>query len=324
MRQAAIFVLAVIFMFTTAGISDFHFDLQEVDEYGVYTDSDIGTAKIYTIEGIILNKPHEMVNTAQQWQIFVQGENGDNAGTAVFMTKTNYPTSQIYTNADWLYEVNRADHNLNTAYRFKPGDRVRVTGLTWFYHGKTNINEQHQINPAYNFNIELLESSAGLPEPEVITLNMIVNEPNVPIFDHTRAAGCEKYQGMLVRINDVTILGSNWGPGQTMEIQDASGLRFNLLLGRGEGFTKYTKPQGQIDVIGIFDQESTIENPRIGYRLWVMNYDGNGSVLTDCGVTGYRFSDLNKDCLVDFEDFAMLAGDWMKCSNPYDNECTIP
>ncbi len=31
--------------------------------------------------------------------------------------------------------------------------------------------------------------------------------------------------------------------------------------------------------------------------------------------------DLNKDCYVDFEDFAVVCGDWLTCGNPYDPNC---
>ncbi len=31
--------------------------------------------------------------------------------------------------------------------------------------------------------------------------------------------------------------------------------------------------------------------------------------------------DLNNDCYVDFKDFAVLAGQWLKCSNPFDGAC---
>jgi hypothetical protein len=49
-------------------------------------------------------------------------------------------------------------------------------------------------------------------------------------------------------------------------------------LGRGNGIYagsfNLTQP---FDVIGILDQEST--DLRSGYRLYVVNYDGNGEVL---------------------------------------------
>jgi hypothetical protein len=32
-------------------------------------------------------------------------------------------------------------------------------------------------------------------------------------------------------------------------------------------------------------------------------------------------ADLNGDCYVDFLDFAILAGDWLNCGNPFDASC---
>ncbi|OHB58105.1 MAG: hypothetical protein A2Y12_07475 [Planctomycetes bacterium GWF2_42_9] len=324
MTKAVRFVLlAAMISITSICSAITHRSLQAVDEDGVYTNSDIQTSAKFTVEGIILNKSEEMVD-AQTWQIFIQGENGDHAGTAVYMGKYNYPTGLLYSDADWAGEVVRANN------RFQPGDRVRVTGLTWFYKGKTNINEQHQIAPAYNFTIDLIDPAVGLPEPEVITLDMVKKPTGdfnfVPVSESDAAThhGCEWYQGVLVRINDVNISGT-WGLNGTMTMKDSAGRTFPLQLGFGSGFAKYPAPTGQIDVIGIFDQESPANNPTIGYRIWVMNYDGNGSVLTDgCGLNGYHAGDINKDCEVNFADFAEMAANWLKCSNLSYNECTNP
>lgn len=325
-RMTELIVLAGL-LTTAASAVDVtvNWDLQTVDEYGVYSWPEIQTSKVFTVEGIILNKPQEMCNINQQWQIYIQGEGKDRGGTAVFLSKYNYPTGQLYSDANWASEVERVSHDVNSNYEFQPGDRVRVTGLTWFYHGKTNINEQHQIAPGYNFTIDLIDPAIGLPEPNVIELSDVVTETSSPIFDHTRAGGCEVYQARLVRINDVNIVSGTWAPNSEITIRDNTGRTFPVWLGFGSGFSKYAMPTGQIDVVGIFDQESTVSDLTIGYRLWVMNYDGNGSVLTDgCGLNGYHVGDINKDCAVDFADFAELAANWLKCSNLSYNECAIP
>jgi len=36
----------------------------------------------------------------------------------------------------------------------------------------------------------------------------------------------------------------------------------------------------------------------------------------DCGTSGYLRADLNADCDVGFVDFALFAGEWLKCTNP--------
>jgi len=34
--------------------------------------------------------------------------------------------------------------------------------------------------------------------------------------------------------------------------------------------------------------------------------------------------DINADCRVNLEDFALLAADWMRCNNPADSNCEWP
>jgi hypothetical protein len=41
----------------------------------------------------------------------------------------------------------------------------------------------------------------------------------------------------------------------------------------------------------------------------------------DCGAWGYLLGDLNKDCIVDLEDFAEIAQDWLLCTLPADVTC---
>jgi hypothetical protein len=63
------------------------------------------------------------------------------------------------------------------------------------------------------------------------------------------------------------------------------------------------------DVIGIMDQEST--DLTGGYRLYVMNYDGNGSVLA---AREHRRADMpgdiDLDGVVDIDDFIEIIEDW--------------
>jgi hypothetical protein len=81
-------------------------------------------------------------------------------------------------------------------------------------------------------------------------------------------------------------------------------------LGRGNGIyagsNNLTEP---FDVIGIIDQESA--DLTGGYRLYVMNYDGNGSVLA---AREHRRADMpgdiNLDGLVDIDDFIEMIEDW--------------
>jgi hypothetical protein len=296
-----------------------NWQLQAVDEDGVGTYD--ATDKVI-ITGIVLNNPEEMLDPTPnaagymggQWQMYIEGEGSDHAGTAVYMAQ-NYTMmgGGNYTADQWSSELWRVNHDPNTGWTFHIGDRVSVTGWYLFHNGKTNINTLHIANPFYDFNVALVTPAAGLPQPETITLNLVKDGSNQFIFDPTRLTGCEYYQARLVRVDDVNIIDpQDWAPNGTVTIMDSNGLTFPVLLGIGTGFTRYACPRGQISVIAIFDQESTDGTNTDGYRLWVTNYDGNGLVLTNLGYKrGNLPGDINGDYTVDFLDFAELASEWL-------------
>jgi hypothetical protein len=298
-----------------------HQELQAVDEDGVGTYDD--TDKVI-ITGVVLNNPEEMLDPTPgtgymggQWQIYIQGEGDDHAGTAVWYGQyyAKVGGSGNYTDEELLDELCRINHDPNTNYTFAAGDRVRVTGWYKFYKGKINANEKHQVEPMFDFEVELVKPAVGLPQPEFVTLDMVKDGNDQYIFDETRLTGCEYYQARLVRVNDVNIIDpEGWGPDNTVTITDANGLTFPVKLGIGDGFTRFDCPTGQIDIIAIFDQESSgYLVCKDGYRLWVTDYDGNGLVLTDRGhERGNLPGDINTDYIVDFYDFAELAGNWLQ------------
>jgi len=300
-----------------------HGELQAVDADGFGTY--LATDKV-VIKGVVLNNPEEMLVPTPgvgfmggQWQIYIQGEDDDHAGTAVWFGQ-NYAKvggSGNYTDEELLAEMCRINQDPNTGYVFAAGDRVKVTGWYKFYKGKINVNEKHQVEPFFDFKVELIEPAVGVPMPEVIRLDHVKDVNDEYIFESSRLTGCEYYQARLVRINDVNIIDpENWGPDNTVRIRDPNGLTFPLKLGVGAGFSKYDCPTGQIDVIAIFDQESSgYMVCKDGYRLWVVDYDGNGLVLTDRGhKRGNLPGDVNGDFEVNFKDFAELATNWLNCA----------
>jgi len=296
-----------------------HREFQAVNEYGqgIYDASD----KV-VLEGIVLNAPEEMLDPMPsdagmggQWQMYIQGEGDDHAGTAVWFGQ-NYSmvsSSDDYTEEEFLEELYRINRDPQTGYCFNVGDRVRVTGWYKFYKGKANVNEMHEKDPFHDFTIELIEAGAGLPQAEAVTLSQL-KDANGFIFDPNRLSGCEYYQGRRIRLEDVTVIDpENWGAGRTITVADPNGTTFPVLLGIGEGFTRYVCPTGQIDVIGILDQESSgYAVCTDGYRLWVTNYDGNGLVLGDRGYRrGNLAGDVNGDYRIDLIDLAEMSERWM-------------
>ena len=297
-----------------------HTQFQAVDGSGEQTYS--ATDKVI-LEGILLHNPAEMLdptpddtieqpfNLGGAWQIFFQGEGSDHAGTAVWLGQlyNNLPWVALdggYSNEEFVAELNR----LNAA-QFSPGDRIRVTGYYLSYKGKVNVNEQHNKSPDHDFTIELLERGLGLPRPDVVDLDELKDSADEFIFDPNRETGPEHYQARLIKIEGVYFADAgNWGPDGELVITD--GLKtLPVKLGRGcgiyAGSNNLTEP---FDIIGILDQESA--DLTGGYRLYVMNYDGNGSVLA---AREHRAADKPGDTdlngTVNFVDLARLAQDWL-------------
>ena len=316
-----------VYILTSGGFTyaDTHQEVQAVDEDGYGTHPDLQTNNKVTVEGIILNRPDFMLDATPNedapygpgamWQIYIQGEGNDHAGTVVWMGQCYdniWGGVGTYTNQEWLDEIYRLSHDSYTGYEFAPGDRVRVKGLLKFYGGKTNINERHNTNPANDLTIELVEPGVGLPQPEVITLDDIKDGDDNFIFDPNRLIGCEYYQGRLVKINNVRFVDANsWGTDAEMQITDGQ-KTFPVKLGIGwgirSGSNNLTEP---FDVVGIFDQEGGLKD---NYRIWVLNYDGNCRVLTDRAYGRYNLpGEINKDGKVDMFDFAWLADSWLEC-----------
>jgi hypothetical protein len=296
-----------------------HTELQAVDSGGeqLYNATDM-----VVLEGILLHNPADMLdptpndtitetfNISGQWQIFFQGEGDDHAGTAVWLGQlyNNLPwiaPDGGYTNEEFVSELTR----LNAA-RFSPGDRIRVTGYYLSYNGKLNINEQHNKNPDHDFTIELVERGVGLPRPDVVALEDLKDGDDEFIFDASRQSGCEYYQARLIKIEDVYFADANdWGPDAELLITDGT-RTFPVKLGRGNGIYAGSNNLSEpFDIIGIMDQES----PDLigGYRLYVMSYDGNGSVLA---AREHRRADkpgdVNLDGVVDIDDFIRMIEDW--------------
>jgi hypothetical protein len=264
-----------------------HREFQAVNASGEQTYQ--ATQKV-VLEGIVLHNPADMLNPTPdetitqmynlggQWQLFFQGEGDDHGGTAVFL-------AQLYDNLPWVMpgggysnQAFLAELARINAAQFSVGDRIRVTGWFLSFKGKMNINEQHNNHPDHDFTIELLERGVGLPRPEVVSLDELKDDQDRFVFDPARLVGGEYHQGRLIKIEDVNVVDAqSWGPEGTLTVTKGT-KTFSIKLGRGNGIYPGSFNVSQpFDVIGILDQDST--DLRSGYRLYVMNYDGNGRIL---------------------------------------------
>ncbi len=260
------FVVAAIVLLLVAAPApaETHWHLQMVDTDGTpnyyKVNADPVPANLVVVEGICLNNPEEMLNPATMWQIFVQGEGDDHAGTAAWAGK-------FYQGDVWADELARLNGS-----GFREGDRVRITGYAGAVGGKTNIHERHSAAPELNFTVELLEAGVGLPEPEVVT----IAEMNT--FNFTRCCGGEHYQCRRIRINDVHIVSGTWGSNEDIIIADDDG---NELLMALRNVTFGQQPTGKFDVIGLGNQEPEFSGGPVpgsgltdGYQIWVTQSDG--------------------------------------------------
>ena len=262
------FVIGTVALLLVAATvqAETHWHLQMVDidgtpnYYKVNADAP-NTDNLVVVEGICLNNPEDMLNPASMWQIFVQGEGDDHAGTAAWAGK-------FYQIDVWDAELARLN-----ASGFREGDRVCITGYAGAVGGKTNIHERHSIAEELNFTVELIEAGVGLPEPEVVT----IAEMNT--FNFTRCCGGEHYQCRRIRINDVHIVSGTWGSNEDIIIADDDG---NELLMALRNVTFGPRPAGKFDVIGLGNQEPEFAGggpvPGSGltdsYQIWVTRPDG--------------------------------------------------
>jgi hypothetical protein len=321
--SAAIFGLALasLVQANATVVQVTHSEFQAVNAAGEQTYN--RTDKVI-LEGILLHNPANLLDPTPddtitqtfdisgQWQLFFQGEGNDHAGTMVWL-------GQLYNNLPWVSPVGGysneefvAELSRLNAAQFSAGDRIRVTGYFLSYKGKLNINEQHNKNPDHDFTIALAEQGVGLPRPEVVTLDDLKDNNDDFIFDPDRQIGCEHYQARLIKIQQVHFVDADdWGPHAELIITD--GIKtLPVKLGRGNGIfagsNNLTEP---FDIIGILDQESA--DLTSGYRLYVTNYDGNGSVLAGREHRlADRPGDTNLNGVVDLVDLARLAEDWLE------------
>lgn len=290
--------VAALLLAGAAVQAESHLNLQAVNADGT---SAWTPAFPFTLRGVLLCNPDEMLDftpnllpwndganayrLGAEWQITFQavGE-GDRGGTTCWMGQSygNMPwlhdTSLSYPNEAWVAEVLRLSYDPATLHPFRAGDLIEVTARqSLFYGGKRNLNEGHDIDPAYNFDLKLITANYGLPAPEVITLADVMQPGGVaedratwqPIFDATRATGGEHWQGMRVRVNDLTLVSTNgWNPASAWgaRLSTATDGNNRFLSLRHPRYSLGAAPTAKFDAIGIFTQEGGNTN---GYELFV-------------------------------------------------------
>ncbi|MCL4179080.1 MAG: hypothetical protein KJ072_15230 [Verrucomicrobia bacterium] len=301
LRTVALLALTLTLSLAPAR-AETHAHLQSVNPDG--TSAWSGSVP-FTLRGVLLCGPDEMLDPTPQflpwngganqgqmggqWQVVLQAvDPGDQGGTTCWMGQNygNQPWIRnedfSYSNETWVSEILRLNFDPSLLHPFQAGDLVEVTvRQALFYGGKRNINEGHDIDPAYNFEIRLLTAHHGLPTPEDLTLADVMepggfpDDPTSwrPIFDPTRVTGGERWQGVRVRLRDLTLLSTDgWTPTNAWanRLSAATDNLGRFISLRHPRYHLGPPPSHTFDAIGIFNQESgSGTHGTNGYELFV-------------------------------------------------------
>ena len=196
----------------------------------------------------------------------------------------------------------------------KVGDYVRIFNVTVEeFRGTTFLQMIAEDEPA----IIVVSRNNPVPEPLVVDVNEIaapVYEPGSGgyfVADH----GAEKYEAMLIRIEDVFVTDVNLGKesdNYVLQDNDNTGdPNFScwasdyLNNDREDGhlYHPYVKlNQRFCSVTGILEQYTRLSQDWDYYQL-LTTYSGD--------LKRYTPADISGDCMVDFRDFAMFCEYWL-------------
>jgi len=278
-------------------------DLEEVDMAGTGVHPSLSSLDDQpeawvTFRGVVLNAPDDMLDTAMQWQVFVQAlpDNPapyDRGGIA------------LYANT-WYGGPANTWPRYSTDYAL--GDVVEVHGLMMDYNGKVNLNERHW--PENVFTVAKLDTGP-VPEPVLIPSIAACNyfDPNDADADGKpdRNAGGERYQAQWCRLEGVRVAdAAGWGNGSGVPITDDSHQTLTLYCGSMGDFDAYAAPGGKFNVTAIFDQEDETGQPWHGsYRMWPLRFNQ---------IEMWGDADLDSD--VDLLDVGTVAAHWTGAGGP--------
>jgi len=315
LKRAAFLVAGLCLLAVGMAHAETVTNLEAVDDMGVSTWN--GSFPV-VLTGVLLTDPSEMLDATPdylpwddganaydlggQWQVFVQAvTNGDRGGVECWMAQDygNLPWephdgSDSYTDDQWTNQVALVSEDPTTGYAFHKGDLVTITANgSLFYGGMQNINQEHSTDPTYDFTISLVSSNYGLPAPEVISLSSVISTNLSPtghydIFDPTRATGGERWQGMRVRINGLTLMTTNgWSTNSDWDSRfctatDGEGRQFPLIHPL---YDIGPAPTNQFDATGVFLQESgSSTDGTFGYELFVQEITPSDAAILNIAV----------------------------------------
>jgi len=253
-----------------------------------------------TFRGVVLNEPNDMLDTATQWQMYVQALPGT-------PDPNNRGGIAVYANAFYYKPVN---YWPRYSADFAPGDVVEVHGLMMNYNGKANLNERHWPGEENHFTITKI-SAGAVPAPLLIPSIAACNTFDTTDADGDglpdRDAGGERYQAQWCRLEGLRVTNaSGWGNGSAVPVTDDSAETLTMFCGYMGDFDVYTAPGGKFNVTAIFDQEDDSGVPYHGnYRMWPLKFS-----------QVEMWGDTNLDSDVDLADVGSLLGNWTGAGSP--------
>ncbi|MFI4911859.1 MAG: sugar-binding protein [Sedimentisphaeraceae bacterium JB056] len=155
-----------------------------------------------------------------------------------------------------------------------------------------------------------------------------VSQANAPIYDFAVSDANDngpfiyKHEGELYSLPNAAIGGAILADGYTLEIAIP-----------WSDFDGYQVSPGDVHGIGFIVVDYDSDN----YETTMFDYGLNGVTgigtvsgwntitllgVDDCGLWGIAPGDVNKDCNVGLDDFALVAVDWANCTDPVDANCS--
>ncbi|MBN2328988.1 MAG: hypothetical protein JXR73_17745 [Candidatus Omnitrophica bacterium] len=226
-------------------------DINQVDDQGNPIFPGLQTMDQYTIQGRVLNEPGVFDGFT---------DSGDLSGDFILFVQDDTGGIQVYSGAWYGGGLSAYPDEL------QPGHLVTVTGLTGHFGGKTNVNERH--NPDQKFTIEAATTPPQEPAPFELDSLAGLND-----FDPTRQSGGEYYQGRLVTVKNVQIVEGEWAPAASLTVADDQGNTLTVELRAGTGIGDEPRPEGALDITGVFNQEDPEPPFTEGYLLWPRSID---------------------------------------------------
>jgi len=141
------------------------------------------------------------------------------------------------------------DHNFGT--KVSIGDDVTLTATVTQYKGLTELT---------NVSSYIVHSSNNITSPKVVTCRDISTDG---------ANGVEKYEGLLVRINNVTVNTNRWtvsGSGRNYTLTDSTGT-CQIRIDGDANLANTEAPLGNFDVIGVISQYDPSSPYTSGYQI---------------------------------------------------------